>query len=508
LTRDKRTWAADPAAGTLTVTTRRFQTAACSGGSTEGSQTIVGRGTGQFDAQFVSNPTFRFFETATSDAMEGTIEPGRVRRVEWTLTAQPDRNSQPRTLMSAASMTPRHVQFGGGEQGNPEAPSLFRALRASDVAVAPCALPAAAGAHGRTEGRDRPILFWCDPTPDLTLGWSVWRLANPEGMSVEDPARTTWMRIATITDTHFTDTTLPDGYTAQYVVRALVATGLGPTSNQVITGMRPAANTMTATGVGNQINLTWTVPTGTTGFDIFRFDAADGRTAAPNGHLIARISDADVTTFSDGSQAQFPDVAVNDQNAAFRRDSWPGTHAVAGYGHTHNYVVVPTNRWEDVARGRAGQNRSSERANLGSTLADWRNASPRQGAFTAPAAPTLSLSVAGRAVDAQGRHDGQPGDTRQTTLAWTPAVWNGSGPAAHASRWHPHQRMSHGAQTAMGVVNAAANPAATVTTRHGAGVNGNTTPGRWHEYAVQGENAAGRGPLSAYATQTEPPVHG
>ena len=482
---EQRTWNADTDAGTLSVETRRFQSASCSGASTVASQTVVG---GAELARFTSEATFAFFEAANTPPLTGEIEAERVRRVEWVLTGTPDPSQSPRTLQSAAAVTPRHIQFGGGEHQTPGAARLFRALRAGDVSTAAaggCNVPSGADVAGRTEGRDQPVLFWCDPTPDLTLGWTVWRLANPEGMAADDPARTTWTRVATISETHFTDQTLPDGYTAQYVVRALVASGLGPTSNQVITGLRPAANTLTATGVGNQINLQWDVPVGATGFDIFRFDAADGRTPAPNGHLIARLTGTDTLTFSDGTDAVFPDVAVGDQNAAFRRDSWPGTNPVAGYGHTHNYVVVPTNRWEDVARGQAGQNRPSERANLGSTLASWRNASPRQGAFTAPAAPSLSVSVPSTS-----------GSIRQATLTWTPAPWNGSGPAAWATRWHPQHRMSNAGPTAMAVVGAQGNGAAAVVTRHGAGVNGNTLPGRWYEYAVQGENAAGRGPLS------------
>jgi len=157
---------------------------------------------------------------------------------------------------------------------------------------------------------------------------------------------------------------------------------------------------------------------------------------------------------------------------------------VAGYGHTHNYVVVPTNRWEDVARGQAGQNRPSERANLGSTLANWRNASPRRGAFTGPAAPTLNSAASPTAS----------GSTRATTLNWTPAGWNGSGPAANATRWHPVFRMSnHSADQTMPVVNAGANPTAAVSTVHAAA---GMQPGRWYDYAVSGENAAGRGPQS------------
>ena len=482
---EQRTWTADPDAGTLAVETRRFQGSACGGASTVASQTVVG---GAERARFVSDGPFAFFEAANTPPLTGEIEAERVRRVEWVLTGTPAPDANPRTLQSAAAVTPRHIQWGEGEHQTPGAARLFRALRAGDISTAAasgCNLPGGADVEGRTEGRDQPVLFWCDPTPDLTLGWTVWRLANPEGMSADDPNRTTWTRIGTITDTFFTDQTLPAGYTAQYVVRALVATGLGPTSNQVITGLRPAANTLTATGAGNQINLAWDVPVGATGFDIFRFDAADGRTPAPNGFLIARITGTETTQFSDGTQAVFPDVALDDQNATFRRDSWPGTHPVAGYGHTHHYVVVPTNRWEDVARGQAGQNRPTERANLGASLAPWRNASPRQGAFTAPAAPTLSVTV-----------PRESGSIRQATLTWTPAPWNGSGPAAFATSWHPHHRMSNTGQTAMAAVAAGGNGSAAVSTRHGAGVNGNTLPGRWYEYAVQGRNAAGTGPLS------------
>ncbi|MCR6706176.1 MAG: hypothetical protein NVV66_16285 [Cellulomonas sp.] len=240
---------------------------------------------------------------------------------------------------------------------------------------------------------DAPILRWLDSTPAVTQSWLVKRVANPE--CAAQAAHTTWTQVATLPGATltFTDSTLPAGSTAVYVVQAVLKDGsTGPTSNQAVTCLRPAKATgLVATGSTTSIGLSWTNPAGTTAVDVYR-----------DGLLLAHLGA--VTTYTDST----------------------------GYGHSHTYAVVASNRWELLAMTGF---QTGHTVPVGDALAKTyftaassdgrRLASGTTTAYTAPAAPTTGASAT-RAVPSTS--------TNSATVYWKPAGWTGSGTTPVATR--------------------------------------------------------------------------
>lgn len=458
----ERAWVADTTSKRLTVTTRFYEQLECGGPSTTREDRIIGdnavgtNASGSKPTLYTSTATFTYHDTIASAALPFPVEPDRVTRVEWNLAAQADTNMRVETLKSGAAFTGRGPQTtGGGEQQNPTAPLLCLSLRAP-VDAACGAVPAAAS--GRFEGVDKPVLQWVDTSSSLTQGWTVWRVANPEGMAANDPARTTWQSVyysASPATTSWTDTTLPAGYTAQYVVRANTAAGVGPTSNQVVTGIRPVTAVVTADGATQSIAVSWTPVTGASGYDLYR-----------DGSLIASLGV--VTSYTDQSG----------------RPGWSGT----GYGHSHYYRVVPVNRWENRLTGGT----DTFRLPLGTDVAATYTGGARlvsaqtaaSGDFTAPNTPGLSVAAT---------------SGRENVVDWWAAAWVGSGPTTgRVTDWQVWYRHSD-----TGNAQVVGSPFADGTSSF---THGSRPAGRWTEYAVRGVNASGQGSLAGWEREWQRPA--
>lgn len=458
----ERDWVVDTTNKRLTVTTRFYEQLDCTGPTTTREDRIIGdnavgtNAAGSEPTLFTSAATFSYYDTLSSAALPFPVEPDRISRVEWSLAAQADTNMRVETLKSGAAFASRGLtSTGGGEQQNSTSPLLCLSLRTPVDAACGTVPPAATG---KFEGVDKPVLQWVDTSPTLTLGWTVWRVANPEGMAQNDPARTSWTAVyysATPATTSWTDTTLPAGYTAQYVVRASTASGVGPTSNQVVTGLRPAAPTVTAAGAQQSIGVTWTASVGATGYDVYR-----------DGKLLASLGA--VTSFTD--QPGQP--------------GWAGT----GYGHSHYYRVVPVNRWENrLTRGGEALRLPIDTDVTATYTGGARLVSaqtPASGAFTAPPAPALSVAASAG---------------RDNVVDWAAAAWVGSGPTTgRETGWQVWYRSSTeaGAQ-----VSGSPMAASTTTWTHTS-----RPAGRYSEYAVRGVNASGSGALAGYDREWQRPA--
>jgi hypothetical protein len=458
----QREWTADPASKTLAVATTFFDQTACAGGSEKGTDVVIGAGADPKRGWYTSRDTFTYFEPGSETALAVPVEPDRVRRVAWSLTVQAGETGKPRTLTGGAAFTGTgNAQAGTGDVENAKKPVLCRALRTADNGR--CGpVPSAASPTGKIEGRDKPILYWLDPSPTVTRGWTVWRVANPDDMAANDPARTTWKNIAYIPaagTTWFVDSSLPDGYTAQYVVRPVIDAGVGPSSDQVVTGLRPAKTTgFTADGQQQQIVLRWDEAVGAIGYDVYRDDK-----------LVANVGAT--TTFIDK----------------------PGVHGWSGigYGHSHNYRVVAVNQWESVMLGAdAGATPWTVRQALGgaSTITPARLLSDQDGDFTAAAAPTAftAQSTAG---------------TRNDVVSWTRAGWVGAGPTtvdgvSRDQSWKVYYRTSDKASTTL------ASEANTKTSY----TWGSRPAGRYTEYVVQVNNPSGSGQYPAWQRTWQRPA--
>ena len=445
-----RDWVADTTQQRLTVTTRFYEQLQCTGPFTERVDRIIGDNavgtntSGTNPALYTATATFNYHDTLSDAALPFPVEPDRVTRVTWNLAAKAGDGYRVETLTSGAAFTGRGQQAtGGGNQENATAPLLCLSLR-TPVDSSCGTVPAVAA--GKVEGVDRPVLQWVDTSPTLTMGWTIWRIANPDGMASNDPARTTWTQVlysASPNLTSWSDASLPPGYSAQYVVRATTADGVGPTSNQVVTGLRPSAPTLTAAGASASIGVSWTQTTGATGYDLFR-----------DGSLIASLGAT--TSFTDQSGAP----------------GWTGS----GYGHSHYYRVVPTNRWENRLTTGSDGGRLPIGADVttpytgGTRLASAQTAT--SGDFTAPAAPAVTTAAS---------------SGRENIISWTPAGWVGSGPTTgRVTSWQVWYRSS----TETGAV--LTEPAAATTSFTHAG----RPAGRWGEYTVVGANESGAMPSS------------
>ncbi len=390
----ERAWAADTAQQWLTVTTTFFEQRECNGPSSTRTDRFVGNnavGTndvGTHPTLYVAAQTFTYFDTAADAALPDPVEPDRVKRVEWTLQAQIEPDTRVRTLTSGASFTGRgEIATGEGDIVTPLKPLLCLSLRGAGLPGS-CdgVAPLVPEATGKVEGKDYPVLQWADPTPTVTSSWTVWRISNPEGVGDGDPGRASWTEAAWIGDpthTWFVDTSIPDGHTVQYVVRANTATGVGPESNQVVTGRRPAPPTITADGAATSITVDWDRPTGATGYDVFR-----------DGALVRTISSGTTTSWTD------------------TRD----------YGHAHTYQVVAVNRWENRLTRGGDDARVAAGSSVDATYTGGKRLpSNTTAAFTAPQAPGLTVT---------------PNTSWANVVAWSPAGWTGDGPATVTGEGH------------------------------------------------------------------------
>jgi type II secretory pathway pseudopilin PulG len=490
----ERAWVADTTALRLVVTTKFYAQADCTGPSSTKVTRFIGNnavGTdtvGTNPSRYLATSTFVFYGSTDAAALADPVDPDRVSRVEWTLLAQADTGYRQQTLMSGAAFTGRgEVKTGAGPIEVASKPTLCLALRTgSDACPASVLVPSVTLLDtGKVEGRDAPVLAWQDASPTLTLGWSVYRIANPDGTLagsgttwkqvgyIPDPARTWWADTAA-----YSTDPLPAGDTAQYIVAAVTAAGVGPTSNQVKTGLRPAAPTVTATGALTSIAVTWPAVTGATGFDVYR-----------DGLLADRITNAGTLTWTDKYGTDTP-----------TQDLWaaavPATDT--GYGHSHNYRVVATNKWEDHLTSGIdfsttideNVNRLPLAANI--TTATYtggvRLASPvtaAAGAFTAPAAPTITAT---------------PNTNWSNTVTLTKyAAWVGTGPTSKASvardrGWVTQQATLTGTFGALWAETTAASQ-----------VQASRPAGATTRYQAQTCNAIGCSPWSTAATALQRP---
>lgn len=367
----------------LISTTVFYDAESCTGGSTERRVESIKGG--------LSDLTFTYYSTASiNNALPVPVSPGVVNRVGWTMSATPGDNTAVLKLESGAAFTGRGSSTDGvGAVQTPLAPFLSVTTNASGI-----------------EGASAPVLSWTDTTPELTQGWAVYRTSYPDG---SDAASSTgWEQVAFLRTANpapgsmsYTDRTLPRGYTSLYIVRATVPDGYGPSSNQVATGLRPSASAITSDGTPTSIDLSWTAPVGTTGYDIYR---TEGGTTSTTPVLYRRWDDIKASATKSGT------------GSALR---WAWTDTLPA-GRAHTYSIVPVNRWERVATT------TSQTASLpvgealaktyaggtGTTQKVARDFSNTSNNFTAPSAPTIALTA---------------NSDWSNTIAYTPAPWSGGG---------------------------------------------------------------------------------
>lgn len=382
--------------GDLLVTTSVYSTERCTGGADVSTMDVV-------QGEFTAVAPFHYYSALSqTNEMPQPVSLNDVTRVTWELTAKPSyEGSRELEVTSGAAFTGR----GASSDGTGSVQDATRPVL--QVATA-------------RVGVDKPVLSWTDTSPELTGSWTVYRIANPEGTG--SGTATTWTAVMRLGATmlSWTDTTLPDGYTAQYTVQATLAdTRQGPTSNQVSTGLRPSAPTTTATGQQSSIRLSWTRTDGADAWDVYR-----------DGALLRTWSQVQ----SDGVSASASEVTWTDPT---------------GVGRSHNYRVVAVNRWERAATSPTGASSSgsqryvvpvgtADSAELGepgfrsTRLAS--EATAAAGAFTAPATPTIATTET-------------TGADWQNSVTWTAASWTGAGPtqkgSVHRDRsWEAQHRAS------------------------------------------------------------------
>lgn len=401
-----RDWTADQTS--LKVTTTFYDGVNCTGGSKK-SDAKAGI------TQLMTTPTpFTYFSTLSgANEMSSPVDPLQVGRVGWVLATEPADTTSVLRLESGAAFTPKGSQTDGtGQVENAKAPFLEITTNTAGV-----------------EGIDKPVLSWTDLTPELTSGWAVFRITNPEGTVEGDPGRSTWTQLAFIPTATpapakmtYTDVSLPAGHTAQYVVRAVIPAGSGPESNQVVTGLRPAAPaSITVDGAGTALNLSWPAAVGATGYDLYRSEGGASESGNNTLVLYKRWSD------------------IKAQVSTGPRLTWS---EAPGYGRSYNYTVVATNRWEHVATDPARKSQTREvavstleNARVNGTAAKHERLRPaRDGDFTAAATPTFTLAL----------NSSTSATDYSTQVTWTPAAWTGGGPVSVDGRardvWWSAQR--------------------------------------------------------------------
>jgi len=353
----ERAWSIEDDA--LVVDTRTFTTESCTGGSTDTHAKVVQK-------RFTSPEPFKFYSVLSQrNPMKLPVIPAEVRRVTWDLSALPayDDAKDVRVSSGAAFTGTGSRSDGTGVQADDALRPLL------DVTT-------------ERPGVDKPQLTWQDKSPSVTAGWTVYRIDYAEGTNPP----TSWSAIMQLpaSMTTWTDVSLPAGHTGQYVVVATLTDGQqGPSSNQVSTGLRPAAPTITATGATTSIAVSWNSVTGADSYDVYR-----------DGSLVKVGLTATTWTDKSGEHA------------------WTGS----GYGHAHTYNVVAVNRWERAATNptQKQDQRLALGQDAGATLglpSAKRTLSNAASAWTAPAAVT-GLAGANRL----------PADQADLASVWDPKV--------------------------------------------------------------------------------------
>ena len=416
----------------ITVTTVYYEQEACRGPSESKTETLV-------DQVVTADSKFTYF-TDTNTVIPMPVDDLRtVKRISWDMSSQADGWKNALTYSGSANYSGLGDQTGTG------------------VDVLQAKRPVLMVVTGAREGRDAPELSWTNPNPaEYVSGWVVLRSANPEGKGATDADRGTWQQVGAplpVGVTTFRDTTLPAGYTATYTVRPNLSDGTrGPESNSQVTGLRPAQVAGVAVaGAPTSITVTWSRQIGATGYDLYRDN-------------VKVASVGDVATWTD----------------------------TLTYGHAHNYTVVGANRWESLISAGSQDKRTADGHQASESFPPTgmlRFFSAAVGAFTAPAAPTMSVT---------------PNADWSYTLSWAPAGWNGAGPqslVAHRDRgW---KAAVNGSGT--GTVNSswpdlwsgAENPRA--TTSRVQGYTQAAVAGQYRHFRLQTCNEIGCSPVSATA---------
>jgi len=359
-------------AGVLTVTTHWFGQEDCAGD--------VGRlekKTETLLTSYTGTATFSYL-TAEGRAIPLPATSTRnVKTISWHLETQLKGFSKPQTLDSAQAFTGRNTITANPNPCDAE------------YATAPLLKVTTTGA-----GLNRPVLNWSDATSSLTTGWTIWRVTWPTGQpqtnSLTQVAFIADPKVATWTDN---DVALTAGMSVKYVVRADLNVTCGaasaPLSNAVVTGLRPAAAVLTATGRWNSIDLSWPVVDGATSYDLYR-DGVLFKTGVTG------------LSFTDGV-GQY---------------GWGNS---SGYAHNHTYKIVAVNRWEQyVTTDIEGTDLPLGQLDTTKYGGALRLFSPSATAYTAPLAPTVAASA--RADDSN-------------LVTWTPAAtWTGAGGTPAATR--------------------------------------------------------------------------
>jgi prepilin-type N-terminal cleavage/methylation domain-containing protein len=459
-----RDWKVDGAAGTLTLTSTVFQNADCTGDAdaprvwvtiprVDGAQTAF---------SYYLRDTGREIPIATMTG--GAVQDGHdVGLVAWKWNTQPYAEE---TQAAADELSFSAKQMARADGSDPANRST--AIQAQPSILTVSTVP---------EGRAQPQLTWTSPTPTVVASWVIDRFAAREGDQAASDVKQDQFWVQDPTELAYTDNSLPAGWTARYTVHAALknasAWNVGPESNAVVTGPRPATVTnVVATGAPTSIAITWDPQVGSTGYDVFR-----------DGVLVGWTTGNASTTFTDG-----PSVG----------QGWTGS----GYGHAHNYQVVATNRWENLlTTGDQGKNLAPSPSET--TTKTYTGAvrlvsadTAASGAFTAPVPPTLVVT---------------PTTSWGMTVAWTPAGWTGSGPTTKdgVSRDRGWTVATNGSNTASpnaswtpewsGTENAAGTTSRLVSYTQG------TVAGQYRTYTAATCNAIGCSTASAAATALQRP---
>ncbi len=386
-----RDWVIDPDTHTISLTSVVYEKPDCTGATAPLPTTQL-----TIPRVDVDTSTFTYtmrgqlggHQINLANLADGQIQNGHdIGEIDWTWSTQAYADGT--QSMPLAFTDSANIQADGTDPA-----TRSTALQASPAVLTVITTP---------EGKVAPTLQWVDPNPDITTSYTVLRDAYPEGepdngdlmkfdavFTPSDPATHTW----TWTDNK-AGQALPAGWTARYSVMAgLKDNTWGPESNIVATGLRPdQVQNVIATGHPTSISLTWDPQVGATGYDIYR-----------DGNLIAWTTGHDSTSFTDQ-----PGVL-----------GWAGS----GYGHSHTYNVVAVNRWEDLlTTGIVNKPLDPTHTPPYTVTQEYMAATtrlasadtPAAGAFTAPAAPTITVT---------------PTTSWGMTVAWTPAPWVGSGPTS------------------------------------------------------------------------------
>lgn len=422
----QRAYAADTTAHTFSVTTSFYETASCSGTPKVAPPKVL-------IARYDATSTFVYWgESATVPIPTPVSDTRNVGRIAW------DFSAVPYVTRTAPDVTQASSAVWNG-LGDDSGTGVARLLGKAPILTVTTPSPA----------NDHPVLTWTDNSPTVTAGWVIVRAAYPEGASETD-ADSRFRVIQNIpspTILTWTDFDLAPGYRATYLVYALLTDNFqGPASRNADAGRRPAAPTgVGATGAATSITVSWTRSSGATGYDLFR----DGRLAASLG---------DVSTWTDA----------------------------LSFGHTHTYNVVATNRWESVLTT-GSQNL---RVPLGDALTKGyvapdgatvtRLASASAGAFTAPAAPSLTAT---------------PNANWTNTVTVTYAPWVGVGPVGARDRgWVTQVATLSGTFTPLWGESGA-----------GSQTQGGRPSGATTRYQATACNTSGCGPIGPIATALQRP---